>query len=47
MEEILNSSVRIFHFPRGEEKILPKYHLILPKFYSFPPEEFPISSEEI
>ena len=50
-EEIWNSYVAIFYFPRRNEKILrtyhlilPKFHLILPKNFFFPPEEISISS---
>ena len=49
-----NSHVENLKSPRGREKILrtyhlilPKYHLILPKNFSFPPEEIEISSGTI
>ena len=51
MKEIGNSSVEILGYPvrngkihRNFDFILPKFHLTLPKFYSFPPWGFSISS---
>ena len=33
-----NIHVDIFHFPRGRQKIPPKFHFILPKFHFIPPK---------